>query len=97
VSSSIGVLTGYGNRRADREQRPAIIGEWLQIEAWPDARLVTVHPLRRRGLPLSLIYLNRRGRFLLRRDGCRYKFRQFLARRDGCRRKFRRSRPWQWW
>src|SRR6516164_3391664 len=44
-------------------------------------------------LPLSVIYLDRRGRFLLRRDGCRYKFRQFLARRDGC----GRSAARQWW
>jgi len=44
-------------------------------------------------LPLSVIYLNRRGRFFLRRDGCRYKFRQFLARRDGC----GRSAARQWW
>src|SRR5262249_8561666 len=38
---------------------------------------------RRRGLSLSVIYLNRRRHFFLRRNGCG--------------RKFRRSRAWQWW
>ena len=38
---------------------------------------------RRLGLSLSVIYLNRRGRFFFRRDGCG--------------RKFRRSRARQWW
>ena len=43
----------------------------------------TIAASRRRGLSLLVIYLNRRGRFFLRREGCR--------------RKFRRSRARQWW
>src|SRR5215467_8269674 len=49
---------------------------------------------RRHGLPFSIPYLNRRGRFLLRSDRCGCKFRQFLVRGDGGR-QFRRSRSRQ--
>ena len=38
---------------------------------------------RRLRLSLSIIYLNRRRRFLLRRDGCRRKFRRSRARQGG--------------
>ena len=61
------------------------------FQGYRSPHVASRHP----GLPFSIPYLNRRGRFLLRRDRCGCRFRQFLVRGDGGR-QFRRSWPRQW-